>query len=227
MKAFRRETGVVVPLLASHRAGSAGASRLRHNVDTDQIIPKQFLKRIERTGYGPFLFNDWRYNADGSEKPEFVLNQGPYRGGRVLVAGRNFGSGSSREHAVWALDQFGIRAVIAPSFADIFRGNSGKEGLLTVRLPEEVVNLLASRAEAEPGVEATVDLESQTVTLGELSYGFEIDPFLKRCLLDGLDDIGLTEMHDDAIAAFEATRPGWMPELGRPTAVRSQTGTLA
>ncbi len=212
MKAFRRETGVVVPLV-------------KHNVDTDQIIPKQFLKRIERTGYGPFLFNDWRYNQDGTEKPDFVLNQEAYRHGRVLVAGRNFGSGSSREHAVWALDQFGFRVVIAPSFADIFRSNSGKEGLLTVRLPEEAVNLLASRAEEEPGVEATVDLESQTVILGELSYTFEVDPFLKHCLLEGLDDIGLTLARADAISAFEASRPAWMPDMGRKPAVTSQTGT--
>jgi 3-isopropylmalate/(R)-2-methylmalate dehydratase small subunit len=202
MKAFRRQTGVVVPLV-------------RHNVDTDQIIPKQFLKRIERTGYGPFLFNDWRYNLDGSEKPDFVINQQPYRNGRVLVAGRNFGSGSSREHAVWALDQFGFRAVVAPSYADIFRGNAGKEGLLLVQLPEDAVNLLASRAEEEPGVEATVDLESQTVTLGELSYSFAVDPFLKHCLLEGLDDIGLTMAQVDAIGEFEATRPAWMPDLGR------------
>ncbi|HEV3233141.1 MAG TPA: 3-isopropylmalate dehydratase small subunit [Candidatus Dormibacteraeota bacterium] len=214
MKPFRRETGVVVPMV-------------KHNVDTDQIIPKQFLKRIERTGYGPFLFNDWRYNQDGSERPDFVLNQAAYRSGNVLIAGRNFGCGSSREHAVWALDQFGFRVVIAPGFADIFRGNSGKEGLLTVQLPEDAVNLLASRAEEEPGVEATVDLESQTVTLGELSYSFEVDPFLKHCLLEGLDDIGLTQAQEDAITAFEAGRPSWMPDMRRKPAARSQTGALA
>jgi 3-isopropylmalate/(R)-2-methylmalate dehydratase small subunit len=214
MKPFLKETGVVVPLV-------------KHNVDTDQIIPKQFLKRIERTGYGPFLFNDWRYNQDGAEKADFVLNQGPYRSGRVLVAGRNFASGSSREHAVWALDQFGFRAVIAPSFADIFRSNAGKEGLLTVQLPEEAVNLLASRAEEEPGVEATVDLESQTVTLGELSYSFDVDPFLKHCLLEGLDDIGLTEAHKGAITTFEAGRPTWMPDMGRKPAASSKTGAPA
>jgi 3-isopropylmalate/(R)-2-methylmalate dehydratase small subunit len=202
VRPFRREAGVVAPLL-------------KHNIDTDQVIPKQFLKRIERTGYGPFLFNDWRYDASGAERPDFVLNQQPYRQARVLVAGRNFGSGSSREHAVWALDQFGIRAVIAPSFADIFRGNAGKEGLLTVQLAEEAVNLLASRAEEEPGVEATVDLEAQTVTLGELTYGFEVDPFLKRCLLEGLDDIGLTLERVADIDTFEAGRPAWMPDLGR------------
>ena len=197
----------------------------RADVDTDQIMPKQFLKRVERTGYGPFLFNDWRYADDGTEKPDFVVNQEPYRKGRILVAGRNFGSGSSREHAVWALDQFGFRVVIAPSFADIFRGNSGKEGLLTVQLPEDAVNLLASRAEEEPGVEATVDLEAQTVILGELTYRFEVDAFLKHCLLEGLDDIGLTLAQSDAVAAFEASRPGWMPDMGRGPAVQRMGGS--
>ncbi|MGB2940077.1 MAG: 3-isopropylmalate dehydratase small subunit [Candidatus Dormiibacterota bacterium] len=211
MNPFRKETGIVVPLV-------------RHNVDTDQIIPKQFLKRIERTGYGPFLFNDWRYEADGSEKPDFILNREPFRHGRILVAGRNFASGSSREHAVWAMAQFGFRAVIAPSFADIFRSNAGKEGLLTVQLPEDAVMLLAARAEEEPGVEATVDLESQTVTLGELRFSFEIDGFLKRCLLEGLDDIGLTLEHQDEITAFEATRPDWMPDLRRGPQPLTMTG---
>ncbi|HXA42448.1 MAG TPA: 3-isopropylmalate dehydratase small subunit [Candidatus Solibacter sp.] len=202
MKPFVKETGVAVPLN-------------RSNVDTDQIIPKQFLKRIERTGYGPFLFFDWRYNQDGSDNADFVLNREPYRGGRVLIGGRNFGSGSSREHAVWALDNFGFRAVIAPSYADIFRGNSGKEGLLTVELPEDAVNTLASRAEEEPGIEVTVDLESQTVTMADLSYTFEIDPFLKHCLLEGLDDIGLSLKNEDSITKFEARRPGWMPTTRR------------
>jgi 3-isopropylmalate/(R)-2-methylmalate dehydratase small subunit len=202
VKKFVRETGVAVPLN-------------RSNVDTDQIIPKQFLKRIERTGYGPYLFFDWRYNQDGSDKPDFVLNQAPFRTGRVLIGGRNFGSGSSREHAVWALDNYGFRAVIAPSYADIFKGNSGKEGLLTVELPEEAVNTLASRAEEEPGIECTVDLASQTVTMADLSYTFEIDPFLKRCLLEGLDDIGLSLKNEAAITDFEAQRPGWMPDTRR------------
>ena len=202
MRAFRRETGLVAPLM-------------RANVDTDQIIPKQFLKRIERTGYGPYLFNDWRYDDQGQERPDFVLNREPYRHARVLVAGRNFGSGSSREHAVWALDNFGIRAVIAPSFADIFRGNALKGGLLPVVLPEDAVALIADRAEEEPGVEVTVDLESRTVTLGELRYGFEIDDFARHTLLEGLDDIGLTLQAGDAITAFETKRPGWMPSLAR------------
>jgi 3-isopropylmalate/(R)-2-methylmalate dehydratase small subunit len=202
MKKFVKETGVAVPLN-------------RSNVDTDQIIPKQFLKRIERTGYGPFLFFDWRYQQDGSDKPDFVLNQASFKDGRVLIAGRNFGSGSSREHAVWALDNYGFRAVIAPSYADIFKGNSGKEGLLTVELPEEAVNTLASRAEEEPGIECTVDLQSQTVTMADLSYGFEIDPFLKHCLLEGLDDIGLSLTNEDVITTFEAQRPSWMPDIRR------------
>jgi 3-isopropylmalate/(R)-2-methylmalate dehydratase small subunit len=202
MKPFTRETGVVMPLP-------------RANVDTDQIIPKQFLKRIERTGYGPFLFNDWRYAEGGGENPDFVINQEPYRSATVLIAGRNFGSGSSREHAVWALSDFGFRAVIAPSYADIFRSNAFKGGLLAVDLPQEAVDTLLSRAQAEPGVQATVDLEAQTVTLGELSYAFEIDAFQKRCLLEGLDDIGLTLQHERAIGDFESRRPAWMPDLRR------------
>jgi 3-isopropylmalate/(R)-2-methylmalate dehydratase small subunit len=202
VKAFVRETGSVIPLN-------------RASIDTDQIIPKQFLKRIERTGYGPFLFNDWRYDEDGKERPDFVLNGEPYREGRILVAGRNFGCGSSREHAVWALDNFGIRAVIAPSFADIFYSNATKGGLLPVVLPEDAVSTLASRAEEEPGVTATVDLEAQTVTLGELTYGFEIDEFSKRCILNGLDDIGLTLEHESEITAFEVKRPQWMPDTTR------------
>jgi 3-isopropylmalate/(R)-2-methylmalate dehydratase small subunit len=202
MKPFVTETGVVAPLLQA-------------NVDTDQIIPKQFLKRVERTGYGPFLFNDWRYDEAGDEKPDFVLNRPPYRHARVLIGGRNFGSGSSREHAVWALDNFGIRAVIAPSFADIFRGNAVKEGLLPVQLPEDAVALLASRAEEAPGVEITVDLQTRTVRLEELSYSFEVDEFVRHCLLEGLDDIGLSMQNEAAISAFEARRPAWMPNLAR------------
>jgi 3-isopropylmalate/(R)-2-methylmalate dehydratase small subunit len=202
MKPFVRETGVAVPLN-------------RSNVDTDQIVPKQFLKRIERTGYGPFLFFDWRFNEDGSEKPDFVLNREPYRQGRVLIVGRNFGSGSSREHAVWALDNFGFRSVIAPSYADIFKSNAAKGGLLAVELPEEAVQTLVSRAEEEPGIAVTVDLEAQTVTMGELNYGFDLDPFLKHCLLEGLDDVGLSLKNEDDISTFESTRPGWMPDARR------------
>jgi 3-isopropylmalate/(R)-2-methylmalate dehydratase small subunit len=202
MKPFVKETGVAVPLN-------------RSNVDTDQIVPKQFLKRIERSGYGSYLFFDWRFNQDGTEKPDFVLNREPYRQGRVLIAGRNFGSGSSREHAVWALDNFGFRAVIAPSYADIFKSNSGKGGLLTVELPEDAVQTLVSRAEEEPGITVTVDLETQTVTMADLKYSFQIDPFLRRCLLDGLDDVGLSLENESEISTFEATRPGWMPDARR------------
>jgi 3-isopropylmalate/(R)-2-methylmalate dehydratase small subunit len=191
---------------------------MQANIDTDQIIPKQFLKRIERTGYGPFLFNDWRYDADGNERPGFVLNRDPYRHARVLIGGRNFGSGSSREHAVWALENFGIRAVIAPSFADIFNGNALKGGLLPVVLAEETVALLAERAEEEPGVEVTIDLESRTVTMGELSYEFQVDEFSRHCLLQGLDDIGLTLADEAAINDFEAGRPAWMPDTRRSVA---------
>ena len=203
MQSFVKHTGLVV---AMDRA----------NVDTDQIIPKQFLKRIERTGYGPFLFNDWRYDPDtGADRDEFVLNQPPYREGTVLVAGRNFGSGSSREHAVWALTDFGFRAVIAPSFADIFRGNSSKGGLLTVQLPEDVVNAIIAHLEREPGAEVTVDLETCTVSTGGVRVTFEMDAFERRCYLEGLDDIGLTLEHEAEITAFEADRPGWMPDLRR------------
>jgi 3-isopropylmalate/(R)-2-methylmalate dehydratase small subunit len=187
----------------------------RSDVDTDQIIPKQFLKRIERAGYGTFLFNDWRYDDSGAERPDFVLNRSEYRSGTLLVAGRNFACGSSREHAVWALNDQGIRAVIAPSFADIFRNNALKSGLLPVILPEDQVRQLLDVATEEPGVVGIVDLEEQSVKVGDLSFHFEMDPFERRCLLDGLDDIGLSLIHEPAISAFEARRPAWMPDLSR------------
>jgi 3-isopropylmalate/(R)-2-methylmalate dehydratase small subunit len=187
----------------------------RSDVDTDQIIPKQFLKRIERTGYGEFLFNDWRYDEGGAERPDFVLNRPEYRSGTLLVAGRNFACGSSREHAVWALNDQGIRAVIAPSFADIFRNNALKSGLLPVILPEEQVRQLLDVATEDPGVVGIVDLEEQSVKVGDLSFHFEMDPFERRCLLDGLDDIGLSLIHEPAISAYEARRPAWMPDLSR------------
>jgi 3-isopropylmalate/(R)-2-methylmalate dehydratase small subunit len=187
----------------------------RSDVDTDQIIPKQFLKRIERAGYGTFLFNDWRYDESGAERPDFVLNRPEYRSGTLLVAGRNFACGSSREHAVWALNDQGIRAVIAPSFADIFRNNALKSGLLPVILPEEQVRQLLDVATEDPGVAGIVDLEEQSVTVGDLSFHFEMDPFERRCLLDGLDDIGLSLIHEPTITAFEAQRPAWMPDLTR------------
>ena len=202
MRPFHCEHGVVVPLD-------------RSDVDTDQIIPKQFLKRIERTGYGEFLFNDWRYDEGGAERPDFVLNRPEYRSGTLLVAGRNFACGSSREHAVWALNDQGIRAVIAPSFADIFRNNALKSGLLPVILPEEQVRQLLDVATEDPGVVGIVDLEEQSVKVGDLSFHFEMDPFERRCLLDGLDDIGLSLIHEPAISAYEARRPAWMPDLSR------------
>ena len=202
MRPFHCEHGVVVPLD-------------RSDVDTDQIIPKQFLKRVERAGYGEFLFNDWRYDETGAERPDFVLNRPEYRSGTLLVAGRNFACGSSREHAVWALNDQGIRAVIAPSFADIFRNNALKSGLLPVILPEDQVRQLLDVATEEPGVVGFVDLEEQSVKVGDLSFRFEMDPFERRCLLDGLDDVGLSLIHEPAISAFEARRPAWMPDLSR------------
>jgi 3-isopropylmalate/(R)-2-methylmalate dehydratase small subunit len=185
----------------------------RADVDTDQIIPKQFLKRIERTGYGPFLFFDWRFNQDGSEKPEFELNAPALRGAKILVAGRNFGCGSSREHAPWALHDYGFRAVISSSFADIFYGNCLQTGIVPVQLPEERVRELIRRAQNAP-YRATVDLESMTVKGQDgFTASFQLDPFRRRCLMEGLDDIALTLQHQDDIARFErdkATKPSWV-----------------
>ena len=175
------------------------------NIDTDQIIPKQFLKRIERTGYGPFLFNDWRYDSAGQPKPEFVLNREPYTHGSILIAGKNFGCGSSREHAAWALANFGILVVIAPSFADIFHSNAANNGLLTVVLPEEKVAELLARAEAQPNYELTIDVEKLTVSdTAGWSASFPLDSFRQHCLLNGLDQISLTLQREAAIQAFEA-----------------------
>ncbi|GAC1655329.1 MAG: 3-isopropylmalate dehydratase small subunit [Candidatus Dormibacteraceae bacterium] len=179
----------------------------RADVDTDQIIPKQFLRRIERTGFGPFLFHDWR------KDPDFVLNQPQYQGASVLVAGPNFGCGSSREHAAWSLEDAGFRAVIAPSFGDIFRGNSMKIGMLPVILPAEQVAALQDLAREDPATEVKVDLEAQRVTAGDLTFAFEIDAFNRRCLLLGLDEIALTLAHEADIAAYEARRPAWLPAL--------------
>lgn len=180
----------------------AAAPMDRSNVDTDSIIPKQFLKRVERTGYGPFLFFDWRYTPDGAENPDFVLNKPGYREATILVAGPNFGSGSSREHAPWALQQFGFQAVISSTFADIFYNNCFENGLLPVQLPEEIVRQILDRI--RPGYELTVDLEKQLVYDREgFEAYFEIDPFRKHCLLNGLDSIGLTMQHQDDIAAYE------------------------
>jgi 3-isopropylmalate/(R)-2-methylmalate dehydratase small subunit len=205
MRPFHREEGVLIPLD-------------RSDVDTDQIIPKQFLKRIERTGYGEYLFNDWRRDGSGAPREDFVLNQDAYAHGTVMVAGRNFGCGSSREHAVWALADYGIRAVIAESFGDIYRTNALGSGLLPVALPEHEVRALLDLAAEQPGIEVAVDLEVQTVSCGDLRFPFSIDAFERRRLLEGLDDIGLTLEHESEITDFEARRPAWMPDLTRPGA---------
>jgi 3-isopropylmalate/(R)-2-methylmalate dehydratase small subunit len=176
----------------------------RANVDTDQIIPKQFLKRIERTGYGEFLFFDWRRKANGDPNPEFELNDPRYKGAQILIAGKNFACGSSREHAAWALSDYGFRAVIAPTFADIFFSNAGKNGIVLVRLSEEDVARLLDNAKTIPNYQLTVSLETQTVTDTHGFHAtFEVDPFRKFCLIEGLDDIGLTLRHADALDTYE------------------------
>jgi len=175
------------------------------NIDTDQIIPKQFLKRIERSGFGQFLFYDWRFNPDGSLNSDFELNQPRFEGATILLARTNFGCGSSREHAPWALLDYGFRSIIAPSFADIFYNNCFKNGMLPVILSEEQVEQLFQRANASPGYELTVDLDRQWISDDEgLRFSFEIDPFRRECLLKGLDDIGLTLQHEDKIREHEA-----------------------
>lgn len=210
MQAFKVEQGIVIPLD-------------RPNVDTDAIIPKQFLKSIRRSGFGPNLFDEWRYldlgepgvSCEGRPLNEdFVLNQSRYQGGSILLARENFGCGSSREHAVWALEDFGIRAIIAPSFADIFFNNTSKNGILAIVLPEEQVDQLFSTVETQPGYELRVDLPEQTITLpnGE-TLSFEIDAFKKECLIEGLDDIGLTLQHTDDINAYEQQRRESAPWL--------------
>jgi len=176
----------------------------RSNVDTDQIIPKQFLKRVERTGYGDFLFFDWRRTASGEPDPAFVLNDPRYHGAKILIAGKNFACGSSREHAAWALSDYGFRAVIAPTFADIFFSNAGKNGIVLVRLSEEQVAQLLSNAQTIANYQLTVNLADQTVTDSQgFKASFDIDPFRKFCLIEGLDDIGLTLRHAGALDAFE------------------------
>ena len=195
MEPFRMLNGGVAPLN-------------RVNVDTDQIIPKQFLKRVERTGFGQFLFNDWRYTEDGSENPDFVLNRQTYKDATILVSGRNFGCGSSRQHAPWALQDFGIRCIIAPSFADIFFGNCFQNGILPVVLPEEIVSQLIDNSEKDPDYKITIDLESQKVwdINEEVVADFDIEPFRRHCLLNGLDDIGLTLEDEGDISQFESNR---------------------
>jgi 3-isopropylmalate/(R)-2-methylmalate dehydratase small subunit len=179
----------------------------RADVDTDQIVPKQFLKRVERTGFGPFLFYDWRAAGD------FVLDKPEHRGASVLVTGANFGCGSSREHAPWAIQDAGYRAIIAPSFADIFRANCFKIGLLPVTLPEQQVRHLIDLASEDPAAEITVDLQAQEVRGDDFKYRFTIDAFVRECLLGGVDEIALVEKHEPAIAAFEARRPSWLPAV--------------
>ena len=192
MDKFETFKGLVAPLFQA-------------NIDTDQIIPKQFLTRIERTGYGAFLFNDWRLNPDGSPKPNFVLNDQRYAGASILVAGANFGCGSSREHAPWSLLDYGFRVVIAPSFGDIFFNNSLKNGLLPVRLDEKIVNRLVEDTQTIDGYSLTIDLENKTVAdASGVIATFEIDEFRRYCLLNGLDDIGLTLQHEEKITAFES-----------------------
>ena len=194
MQPFTNHTGIVVPLD-------------RANVDTDQIIPKQFLKRIERTGFGEFLFYDWRYLPNGTPNPEFIMNHPRYRNASILVAAKNFGCGSSREHAPWALAEYGIRAIIAPSFADIFANNCFKNGMLPIVLPESTVGEIMQRTQENEGYKLIIDLQTQTVAdeIG-LSTRFQVSEFQRYCLLEGLDDIGLTLRHEDAIKAYEARR---------------------
>ena len=191
MEPFKTLTGIVAPLD-------------RVNVDTDQIIPKQFLKRIERTGFEEYLFYDWRYLDNGKPNPEFVLNNERYKDATILLTRNNFGCGSSREHAPWALKNYGFLVIIAPSFADIFFGNCFKNGMLPIVLQENVVEELFKKVLANKGYRLTVDLESQSITEDKgFKISFEIDPFKKRCLLEGLDDIGLTLRHEDKIRAYE------------------------
>ena len=192
MEKFITHTGIGVPLR-------------RSNVDTDQIIPAVYLKRVTRTGFEDALFAAWRND------PEFVLNQDAYKNGSVLIAGPDFGTGSSREHAVWALRDYGFKVVISARFADIFRGNSGKQGLVTAQVAQDDIELIWKALEHEPGTEITVDLESKTVTVGALVVPFEIDDYVRWRLMEGLDDIGLTLQNLEAIEAYEAKRPSWMP----------------
>jgi 3-isopropylmalate/(R)-2-methylmalate dehydratase small subunit len=206
MDPFTRHTGLVAPLD-------------RVDVDTDQIIPKQFLKSIARTGFEVGLFFDWRLRPDGTPNPDFVLNKPQYQGATVLVSGRNFGSGSSREHAPWALQQAGFRAVIAPSFGDIFRNNCYQNGLLPVVLPETIVRQLLDRAENEPDYRLTIDLDQQTVAdARDTLASFDIDPSVKHRLLNGLDDIGLTLHNAGEIDAYEQRRPAYLPSTNVPVA---------
>ena len=199
MTGFKQHNGIVVPLDSA-------------NVDTDAIIPKQFLQKVNRIGFGKHLFHDWRFLDDAGQQPnpEFVLNQPRYAGASILLAQENFGCGSSREHAPWALADYGFKTLIASSFADIFYGNAINNGLVPVRLKEEEVDVLFQLVATQPGIEIEVDLEANQVRAGELSFGFEIDEFRRYCLLNGLDAIGLTLQHEATISAFEAKQPSWI-----------------
>ncbi|WP_323996247.1 3-isopropylmalate dehydratase small subunit [Aeromonas hydrophila] len=199
MTGFKQHKGIVVPLDSA-------------NVDTDAIIPKQFLQKVNRIGFGKHLFHDWRFLDDAGKQPnpEFVLNLPQFAGASILLARENFGCGSSREHAPWALADYGFRTIIAPSFADIFYGNAINNGMVPVRLKEEEVEALFQLVAAKPGIQIEVDLEANQVRAGNLSFGFEIDEFRRYCLLNGLDAIGLTLQHEAAISAFEAKQPSWI-----------------
>ncbi|HDX8596095.1 3-isopropylmalate dehydratase small subunit [Aeromonas dhakensis] len=199
MTGFKQHKGIVVPLDSA-------------NVDTDAIIPKQFLQKVNRIGFGKHLFHDWRFLDDAGlqPNPEFVLNQPQFAGASILLARENFGCGSSREHAPWALADYGFKTIIAPSFADIFYGNAINNGMVPVRLKEEEVDALFQQVAAQPGIEIEVDLEANQVRAGSLTFGFEIDEFRRYCLLNGLDAIGLTLQHEAAISAFEAKQPSWI-----------------
>ena len=199
MTGFKQHKGIIVPLDST-------------NVDTDAIIPKQFLQKVNRIGFGKHLFHDWRFLDDAGQQPnpEFVLNQPQFAGASILLARENFGCGSSREHAPWALADYGFKTIIAPSFADIFYGNAINNGMVPVRLKEEEVDALFQLVAVQPGIEIEVDLEANQVRAGELSFGFEIDEFRRYCLLNGLDAIGLTLQHEAAISAFEAKQPSWI-----------------
>lgn len=199
MTGFKQHKGIVVPLDSA-------------NVDTDAIIPKQFLQKVNRIGFGKHLFHDWRFLDDAGQQPnpEFVLNQPQFAGASILLARENFGCGSSREHAPWALADYGFKTIIAPSFADIFYGNAINNGMVPVRLKEEEVDALFQLVAAQPGIEIEVDLEANQVRAASLSFGFEIDEFRRYCLLNGLDAIGLTLQHEAAISAFEAKQPSWI-----------------
>ncbi|WP_024872671.1 3-isopropylmalate dehydratase small subunit [Tolumonas lignilytica] len=199
MQEFKQHTGLAAPLDSA-------------NVDTDQIIPKQFLQRVSKLGFGQNLFHDWRFLDDAGTQPnpDFVLNFPRYKGASILLARENFGNGSSREHAPWALADFGLKAVIAPSFADIFYGNSLNNGLLVVRLKEDEVDALFKLVEANEGQTITVDLEAKEVRAADYCFKFEIDDFRRYCIMNGLDNIGLTLQHADAIDAYEAKQPAWL-----------------